>query len=292
MTRPRTECAIARSLNELETLRENLPRPLAIVPTMGALHEGHLSLITKARTAGAKSVIVTIFVNPSQFAAGEDFATYPRTEAQDIELLAAAGVELVWLPTVETIYPRDFATVISLPKLSQDFEGQIRPNHFSGVATVVTRLLRLVRPELAVFGEKDYQQLTVIRHLVHDLALGVEVISAPTVRSTTGLALSSRNRTLSTAGLDQAASLSAALRKAAAALAEGAKLAPTLTQARAQILAAGFETVDYFDLVLDGTLTSIKSEIVPLAARPARLLTAARLEGVRLLDNWLVEGAP
>ena len=281
-------CKILWSLPELQQLRRSLPSPVALIPTMGALHEGHESLISRARAVGAQSTIVTIFVNPSQFAAGEDFATYPRTEEQDIARLAAAGVDLVWLPEVETIYPPDFSTVITLPNLSQDFEGRLRPHHFSGVATVVARLLRLIEPDLAVFGEKDYQQLTVIRHLVRDLVLGVRVIPAPTCRSPTGLALSSRNRYLSMTGLHRAASLSAALQDAAAALSNGAAITPTLTAAQAQILAAGFDTVDYFDLVFDGTLTRIESEQLPKATGRGRLLTAARLEGVRLLDNWLV----
>lgn len=277
-----------RALAEMVERLKSLPRPLALIPTMGALHDGHLSLIKTARDQGAKSIIVSIFVNPSQFAAGEDFATYPRTEAEDVKLLAMAGVDLVWLPDVETIYPSGFSTLISLPNLSQVFEGVIRPNHFSGVATVVARLLRLVKPDLAIFGQKDYQQLLVIVHLVRDLELGVEIIAAPIFRNSSGLALSSRNRYLSPVGLNQAANLSRVLDSTADALREGGEITPCLAAAHQRLLTNGFEGIDYFDLVVDGTVEKVKARSLTGLEQPTRLLAAARLQGVRLLDNWRV----
>lgn len=268
--------------------RKKLPAPLALIPTMGALHDGHLSLIKTARDRGANSIIVTIFVNPTQFAPGEDFAKYPRPLHDDLQHLAGAGVELVWIPLVATIYPPDYSTLIVVPDLSHSFEGEIRPHHFTGVATVVTRLLRLIKPDLAVFGEKDYQQLLIIRRLVRDLELGVEIVSAPIFRNPRGLALSSRNQYLSDSGYIQAANLSRVLFETGINLRSGKEISECIKKANRSLKSAGFTKIDYFDLVVDGTLDLVKTKSLDESSPPTRMLAAARLEGIRLLDNWLV----
>jgi pantoate--beta-alanine ligase len=255
---------------------------VALVPTMGALHAGHMALIEEAR-ARADAVIASIFVNPKQFGAGEDLDRYPRREQADAEMLAAAGCDLLWAPGVEDIYPPGFATRISVAGISERWEGEARPGHFEGVATVVARLLSPVRPDLALFGEKDFQQLAVIRRMVRDLALGVQIVGVPTVRDADGLALSSRNAYLSDDERGRALALPRALRAAAEGIAGGVPVGEALDLARRSLSDAGFATIDYVALVDAGTLEPLN--------RPAgemRLIAAATIGGTRLIDNIAV----
>lgn len=255
---------------------------VGLVPTMGALHDGHLALV-RAALKVADRVVVSIFVNPTQFGPNEDFAAYPRTEDADREKLALAGASLLFAPTVEEIYPQGFSTAISVSGVSEGLCGASRPGHFSGVATVVTKLLLQVLPDVAAFGEKDYQQLQVIRRLVRDLDIPVSVLGVPTVREADGLAMSSRNAYLSAAERAAAPALHRALADAAAAIKGGAAVAAALDGAKTAILAAGFSAIDYLELrAADG--------LAPMAEfdRPARLLVAARLGRTRLIDNLAV----
>jgi len=275
---------IARSLPELRAATADLRAGsgrLALVPTMGALHAGHGALVTAAVASGAATV-ASIFVNPLQFSPTEDLARYPRDEAGDLEKLKAWGCRLAWLPDVATMYPADGATVITPTGPAEGWEGAVRPGHFRGVATVVAKLFGQVGAETAYFGEKDWQQLQVVRRMVTDLHLPVTVIGVETVREADGLALSSRNRYLSTAERARAPALARALRQAGAALAAGAAASDVLTKARAALSADGFG-VDYFALV-DGPSLRAIDRTVP----GARLVAAARLGPVRLLDNCAV----
>ncbi|MFL6130121.1 MAG: pantoate--beta-alanine ligase [Mycobacteriales bacterium] len=277
MARTRTELAAA-----LAALRAG-GRRLALVPTMGALHEGHLALV-RAAVASADAVVASIFVNPLQFGPGEDLDRYPRTPEEDLAALAAEGVDLVFAPPVEQVYAggRPAVTVDPGP-LGALLEGASRPGHFAGVLTVVTKLFGLLRPDVAVFGEKDYQQLALIRRAVTDLELGVEVVGVPTVREPDGLALSSRNRYLSAAERARALSLSRALRAGAAAAPAGA--GAVLAAATAELADPGLG-VDY--LALRGTDLGAAPD-----TGPARLLVAARVGGTRLIDNApIVLGRP
>lgn len=254
---------------------------IALVPTMGALHDGHLALVAEAKRR-APRVAVSIFVNPRQFGPNEDLAKYPRREAADARLLAAAGVDLLWAPGVEEMYPAGFATTISVAGVSAGLDGAARPGHFDGVATVVTKLFNQVRPDIALFGEKDYQQLAVIRRMVADLDLPIEIVGVPTQRDDDGLALSSRNAYLSPDDRRAAVALPRALGAAARAIEGGGEAAAALDTARAALVAAGF-TVDYVELVDAASLEA------PVVDRPMRLLAAARIGGTRLIDNTLVE---
>jgi pantoate--beta-alanine ligase len=256
---------------------------LALVPTMGALHAGHMALVGEARRR-AEVVAATIFVNPLQFGAGEDLDRYPRQEAADAAMLEAAGCDLLWLPGVEDIYPAGFATRISVAGLSERWEGEARPGHFDGVATVVARLLLAVRPDVALFGEKDFQQLAVIRRMAGDLGLGVGIIGVPTVRDSDGLALSSRNAYLSDDERRRALALPRALREAAAAIAGGAAVGEALEQARRRLSDAGFAKIDYVALVDADSL-----EPVERACGAMRLIAAATIGTTRLIDNLQVE---
>jgi pantoate--beta-alanine ligase len=250
---------------------------------MGALHAGHMALVAEARRR-LVHVVASIFVNPTQFGPSEDLASYPRREAEDAAMLAEAGCALLWAPGVEAMYPAGFATTVSVAGISEGLCGAVRPGHFDGVATVVAKLLGQVRPDLALFGEKDYQQLAVIRRMAADLDLGVEIIGVPTVREPDGLALSSRNVYLSEAERNAARALPEALGAAAAAIAAGAPVAPALNQARARLAAAGFDPIDYVELRSADTLESLSR-----LDRPARLLAAARLGRTRLIDNLPVD---
>lgn len=255
---------------------------VALVPTMGALHAGHLSLVAAGR-ARAGAVVATIFVNPAQFGPGEDFAAYPRREAEDAALLADAGCDLLFAPPPAEVYPPGFATTVSVAGLDRRWEGTARPGHFDGVATVVTKLLLMAGPDIALFGEKDWQQLAIIRRLVADLNLPVAIHGMPTVRDVDGLALSSRNAYLAPAQRDIAAALPRTLFAAVAALEGGAAPARVLADGQAALLAAGFDAVDYLVLVDPDSL-----EPVDALRAPARLLAAARIGPTRLLDNMAV----
>jgi pantoate--beta-alanine ligase len=256
---------------------------LALVPTMGALHAGHLALIEEAKRH-ADHVAATIFVNPMQFGANEDFGRYPRQEEKDAELLSDAGCDLLWLPQPDEIYPPGFATTVSVKGLSDRWEGQARPGHFDGVATVVAKLLCMVRPDAAVFGEKDFQQLAVIRRMTLDLELGVRIIGVPTVRDADGLALSSRNAYLSADERKRAVELPRALNDAAARIRSGAPVCETLAEAIERLKAAGFFKVDYFALV-----NAFSLEPLEKAGGPMRLIAAATIGSTRLIDNVPVE---
>ena len=272
-----------RELGTLRTavaaLREGGER-VALVPTMGALHAGHLALVAEARRHGR--VVASIFVNPRQFGPDEDLARYPRREASDARLLADAGCDLLWAPAAETMYPAGFATSVAVAGVSERWDGAARPGHFDGVATVVTKLLNQVAPDLALFGEKDWQQLQVIRRLVADLDMAVEIVGVATQRDDDGLALSSRNLYLSADERARAVALPRALGEAARLIGRGDDPAAALAQAKAALTAAGFE-VDYVGLADAATLGE------PLRGRPRRLLAAARLGTTRLIDNIAVE---
>jgi pantoate--beta-alanine ligase len=268
--------AVADSVVDLRRLRAALPGPVALVPTMGALHEGHRALVRAARERAA-SVVVSVFVNPTQFGPGEDFDRYPRTWEADLAALAEEGADLVFHPEVDDVYPRGSLGITVDPgPLGSVLEGAVRPGHFAGVLTVVAKLFGLVRPDLGVFGEKDYQQLTLIRAMARELALGVQVVGVPTVREDDGMALSSRNRYLDPAQRAAAATISAALRAGAAAGPYGADA--VLVAARSALAAAPTLTADYLEL------TDPDLGPAPVAG-PARLLVAARAGTTRLLDN-------
>lgn len=277
MTRPRIFETIAGLRADVEAARRN-GRRVAMVPTMGALHDGHLSLVRTAQ-ARADLVIVSIFVNPTQFAPHEDFDAYPRDNDSDIAKLAELGVDAVFLPTVREMYPKGFATGVSVGGPSQDLESVTRPHFFNGVALVVTKLLLAALPDLAIFGEKDYQQLCVIRQFVRDLNMPVEIAGAPTVREPDGLAMSSRNRYLGVDDRKRAALLPTVLRETLQALDAGTSVADALRQGREKLETGGF-AVDYLELRAADTLAPVDP-----ATGDMRLLVAARLGATRLIDN-------
>ncbi len=252
---------------------------IALVPTMGALHSGHMALIAEAKRR-ARRVVATIFVNPLQFGANEDLEAYPRHEAADVALLEDHGCDLLWLPTAAELYPAGFATTVSVSGVSERWDGAARPGHFDGVATVVAKLFTAVRPDVAIFGEKDFQQLAVIRRMSEDLGLGVELVGVRTVRDADGLALSSRNAYLSDDERRRAVALPHALEEAREALFAGAPIAPTLTAAKARLAQAGFGPIDYVALVHPATLEPLEAPIAEM-----RLIAAARMGTTRLIDN-------
>jgi pantoate--beta-alanine ligase len=257
---------------------------VALTPTMGFLHEGHLSLVRLGK-ARADRVVASLFVNPTQFAPGEDFEAYPRDEARDAALLASAGCDLLYAPSVDAMYPAGFSTTVTVAGVSAEMDGLARPTHFAGVATVVTKLLTQCQPDVAIFGEKDFQQLTVIKRLARDLDLPVEILGAPTVREPDGLALSSRNVYLTHNERGVAPKLNEALRTAAEALRRGAAVADVEAAGLASLAAAGFDPVDYF--AVRGTDDLRRLGPGPVDA-PARIFVAARLGRARLIDNWPV----
>jgi pantoate--beta-alanine ligase len=250
---------------------------VGVVPTMGALHAGHLAL-ARAAKAGADRVIVTIFVNPKQFNNPEDLKKYPRTEVADAALLAPIGVDAIFAPAPVEVYPDGFATTVSVGGVADPLEGARRPGHFDGVATVVAKLFGMTQADRAWFGEKDWQQLAVIRRLVADLNIKVDVVGLDTVRDADGLALSSRNARLSPDARAAATALPNAMQAAVSAIRAGLPIADALAQATQAVLDAGFTSVEYIELRDPATLT-------PATALPARLLAAAWIDGIRLIDN-------
>ena len=275
---------IVRTREELTRALADLKRSgtLGLVPTMGALHPGHMALIEAAKRQAA-GVAATIFVNPMQFGPNEDLAQYPRQETDDAQLLTEYGCDLLWLPSVEDIYPTGFSTKISVSGLSERWEGEARPGHFDGVATVVAKLLLSVRPDVAVFGEKDFQQLAVIRRMVADLNLQAQIVGIPTVRETDGLALSSRNVYLSPDERARAVALPKALQDARDAIRGGAKVSDSLDSAKSLLSDAGFSSVDYLALVDAATL-----EPLDRPTGEMRLIAAAVIGTTRLIDNLAV----
>jgi pantoate--beta-alanine ligase len=276
---------IIREINALRSDVADLKRSgrLAFVPTMGALHAGHMALVQEAKRR-ADNVAASIFVNPTQFGANEDLSTYPRQEAEDAAMLEEAGCAILWAPDVATMYPEGFATNIHVAGVSGGLCGSSRPGHFDGVATVVAKLFGQVKPDIALFGEKDYQQLAVIRRMARDLDMDVEVVGVPTQRDADGLALSSRNAYLSREERIAARALPRTLVEACQALLDGADVSATLVEAEARLRAAGFAPVDYVELRDAGTL-----EPLTRLDRSARLLAAARIGRTRLIDNIAVE---
>lgn len=257
---------------------------MALIPTMGALHAGHLSLVAQAKEQADK-VIATIFVNPTQFGPNEDYSRYPRTEKADIAALESVNVDAVYLPSVDAIYPDGFSTGISVSGITSILCGAARPGHFDGVATVVCKLLLQALPDIAIFGEKDYQQLQVIRRMVADLNLPVRIQGAPIIRESDGLAMSSRNRYLSQTERKIAPTLYEILLKAANLLKKNngrsSEILPNMIN---EIVVSGFTSVDYLELRSANNLTLLET-----LSEPARLLVAARLGSTRLIDNIAVE---
>jgi pantoate--beta-alanine ligase len=285
-----------QTINRLDPLREAVDTlrargPVALVPTMGALHEGHLALVREAK-ARAASVVVSIFVNPAQFGPNEDLDAYPRQLAEDSRLLEAEGVDLLWAPPVEEVYPEGFATTVSVSGVSEGLCGASRPGHFDGVATVVCKLFNQVRPDLAVFGEKDWQQLAVIRRMARDLDLtqprAEAIHGLATVREADGLALSSRNRYLSPEDRASAAELPRAMGEAIRQIEAGDQVSAVLLALHRALLDGGFASVDYAELADAESLAPLGE----LGTRPARLLVAARIGGTRLIDNMAVRPRP
>ncbi len=282
----RTTLATVRSIVGLRAAvaawrREGLS--VGLVPTMGALHAGHLALIRRSRADCARTV-ASLFVNPTQFNDPKDLKAYPRDEAADAALFAAEGTDLLFAPPADEVYPAGFATQVRVTSLGDCLCGATRPGHMEGVATVVAKLLNQVRPDVAYFGEKDFQQLQIIRRMATDLDLDVTIAGVATVREPDGLALSSRNFLLTPEQREIAPALHRALSAAAAELAGGASAGPAMEAARAAILEAGFRAIDYLDLRAEADLAALEGP-----DRPARLFAAAWLGDVRLIDNEPVE---
>lgn len=272
-----------RTSEELTRSRVNLGGgTVALVPTMGALHAGHLALVDEAKRRADK-VVASIFVNPTQFNDKADLARYPRNEAEDARLLEEHGCDVVWMPAVDDIYPQLFATTVRVSGVSERWEGEARPGHFDGVATVVAKLLLSVRPDIALFGEKDFQQLAVIRRMVADLNVPVEIVGVPTVREEDGLALSSRNAHLTADERQQASWLNRALRNSRRSILAGQPVGASLGEGRNALLLAGFSRVDYFALVDASTLEPLDEPTGEM-----RLLAAAVIGTTRLIDNLAV----
>ena len=263
----------------LESLRGG---SLALVPTMGALHAGHIALIEEGKRQAHK-VVATIFVNPAQFNDPADLARYPRTEADDARKLEEAGCDLLWAPLLPEIYPEGFATAVHVSGVSERWEGEHRPGHFDGVATVVAKLLLSVGPNIAIFGEKDFQQLAVIRRMVADLSIPVEIVGVPTVREIDGVALASRNAHLSADERQKAVALPNALNAARDAILGSSPVADALEDARNLLRNSGFSRVDYFALVDAETLEPLDNPRGEM-----RLIAAAVIGTTRLIDNIAV----
>jgi pantoate--beta-alanine ligase len=279
------------TVRDVESLRRRVQawrregRSVALVPTMGALHKGHITLMERAMKM-ADRVVATIFVNPKQFGPNEDFSAYPRRETADFELLNAAGVHLLYAPDAAAMYPANFSTNIRISGVGECLDGAHRPGHFDGVATVVAKLLLQALPDIALFGEKDYQQFVLIRRLVADLNIPVDIIGVETVREPDGLALSSRNAYLSADERAQAPALYRAITAAAKSIAAGEPIAAATAVAQAQILASGFSKVDYVEARHTESLAPLASK-----AEPGRVLAAAQLGRARLIDNIAIPRA-
>jgi pantoate--beta-alanine ligase len=277
---------IIRELSDLNALRDvwrSAGEDVALVPTMGALHQGHLDLVTASRRI-ADRVIATIFINPMQFNDPADLAAYPRTEQADIAKLEASGCDAVWIPTAEQLYPPDFATTVSVAGVSERWEGAHRPDHFLGVATVVAKLFIAAMPDWAVFGEKDWQQLQVIKRMAADLGLPIRVHGYPTVRDPDGLAMSSRNARLGPDERKQALALPRTLETTAKQIAAGKPVRRALAEAKQALVDAGFLKIDYVALVDAATLEPLSEP-----AGEMRLIAAATIGGTRLIDNVAVK---
>lgn len=278
---------VVRTVDDLRAVVRDWKRQgfrVALVPTMGALHEGHLTLVREA-VARADRVVASNFVNPTQFAAHEDLGKYPRRQEEDARLLAGAGCHLMFAPSAEEMYPDGFATSVAVAGPALGLEGDFRPQMFGGVALVVTKLFNQVQPDVAVFGEKDYQQLMVVRRFVRDLDLPIQIVGAPTQRDGWGLALSSRNAYLSEDELEIARRLNGVLAEAAAQAASGRPLPGVEKDAYAALLKAGFERVDYVAVRRAEDLGAFRNDVVDA---PARILAAAWLGKTRLIDNLAV----
>ncbi len=271
---------------ELKDLRKQVAKwreagkSVALVPTMGALHDGHLGLVKLAKKK-CDRVVVSIFINPTQFAASEDLSRYPRDEAGDLKKLASVAADLVWAPTATEMYPDGFSTGVVPGSAAEDMEGAIRPQHFGGVATVCCKLFSQVTPDIAIFGEKDYQQLTVLKQMVRDLNLPLKIVGAPTERAEDGLALSSRNAYLTDAERKVAPALFAVISEVAKAVGKGADIPASVANAKRKLLAAGFAAVDYVEVRDAETLAEVERK----AGDKLRVLAAARLGKTRLIDN-------
>ena len=281
-----SELVLTRTVADLRvqvaSLR-NAGKRIGFVPTMGALHEGHLALVAEARQR-SDAVVASVFVNPTQFAAHEDLGTYPRQEARDAELLAGAGCSILFAPDAAEMYPQGFATSVQVGGPSEGLETDFRPHFFGGVAVVVAKLLNQVQADVAVFGEKDYQQLMVVRRMARDLDIPTEIVGAPTVRDGHGLALSSRNAYLSDNELAVARRLNVILREAGERAAAGQPVASVETGAAATLLEAGFARVDYVAIRQAESLAPFSGVV----DAPARILAAAWLGKTRLIDNMAV----
>jgi len=280
MTQQRATIKTARTIAEVRALLAAVPRPVGLVPTMGALHEGHLSLLRLARAANA-TVVMSLFVNPAQFAAGEDLASYPRDEERDTRLAGEAGVDVVFAPATAEMYPEGFATAIEVAGLSEPLEGSARgAAHFRGVATVVAKLLNIVAPDVAYFGQKDAQQAAVVRRMARDLDMPVAIEVCPTARAPDGLALSSRNAYLDGEDRVRAAGLWRALSAAAALVEAGERERGVIAAAAQRELAGEGIRADYLAIVDPDTLVEVTT-----VAGPVMIAVAARIGAARLIDN-------
>ena len=272
---------VARTIADLRMALRAPAAPLGLVPTMGYLHEGHLSLVEAAK-AQCPTVVVSLFVNPTQFGPNEDFEDYPRDEDRDLDLLGDAGADIAFIPSVEEIYPAGDSTRVRVGGLTEVLEGERRPGHFEGVATVVSRLFLMVQPDRAYFGEKDAQQLAVLKRMTADMQFPIEVVGCPTVREPDGLALSSRNIYLTPEERAQAPALQAALQAAVAAFEDGVRDASALrSRVRDLIAAQPLAEIDYISLADSETLAELEGLIKP----PALLSLAVRFGAARLIDN-------